>query len=293
MGLRTQTENLDSAVAVQSACTAIGGTHFVAVCKAVEACYHHLVSDLPSTHNLQVGTKNQQHFNSVMLKPTFCLLLISLISQTFANFTTIHDEGYCAIYSKGGKKSFFGSDLPAPQNIPSQLFSLEEKSLLLEICGDSWSEVDYGCCDMSQLETLKDNLKKADPLISSCPACHYNFKQLFCQFTCSPNQSTFLNVTQIGKSTSGNEIVTELDYFVSGKNETFAPVFYDSCKNVKFGATNGYAMDFIGGGAKNYSQFLKFLGDEKPMLGGSPFQINFKYEPTNVLVLIVQVHVQN
>lgn len=32
-------------------------------------------------------------------------------------------------------------------------------------------------------------------------------------------------------------------------------------------------MDFIGGGAKNFTQFLKFLGDKK--LLGSPFQINF------------------
>jgi len=32
-------------------------------------------------------------------------------------------------------------------------------------------------------------------------------------------------------------------------------------------------MDLIGGGAKNYSAFLKFMGDEKPL--GSPFQINY------------------
>ena len=32
-------------------------------------------------------------------------------------------------------------------------------------------------------------------------------------------------------------------------------------------------MDFIGGGAKNYTTFLKFLGDKKFL--GSPFQINF------------------
>jgi len=35
-------------------------------------------------------------------------------------------------------------------------------------------------------------------------------------------------------------------------------------------------MDFIGGGAKDYHAFLKFLGDEK--LLGSPFQINFPVE---------------
>lgn len=39
-------------------------------------------------------------------------------------------------------------------------------------------------------------------------------------------------------------------------------------------------MDLIGGGAKNYKEFLKFLGDEKPLLGGSPFQINFPWEDT-------------
>ena len=58
----------------------------------------------------------------------------------------------------------------------------------------------------------------------------------------------------------------------------FAAGFYDSCKEVKFSATNGRAMDLIGGGAKNYTQFLKFLGDEKPLLGGSPFQMNFPWD---------------
>jgi Niemann-Pick C1 protein len=36
-------------------------------------------------------------------------------------------------------------------------------------------------------------------------------------------------------------------------------------------------MDLIGGGAKTYSEFLKFLGDEKDM--GSPFQINYPSTP--------------
>lgn len=64
--------------------------------------------------------------------------------------------------------------------------------------------------------------------------------------------------------------MTELDNLWS---DDYGKGFYDSCKDVKFGATGGKAMDFIGGGAKNYTSFLKFLGDEK--LLGSPFQINF------------------
>ena len=62
--------------------------------------------------------------------------------------------------------------------------------------------------------------------------------------------------------------MTELDNLWS---DEYGKGFYDSCKDVKF--TGGKVMTFIGGGAKNYTSFLKFLGDVKPL--GSPFQINF------------------
>jgi Niemann-Pick C1 protein len=117
---------------------------------------------------------------------------------------------------------------------------------------------------------LSENLKKANPLISSCPACKENFYNLFCTFTCSPDQSLFINVTQIEKS-GDTARVTELDQLVS---DEYGSGFYDSCKDVKFGPTNDNAMSLIGGGAKNYPDFLAFLGKKSPLLG-SPFQINF------------------
>lgn len=92
---------------------------------------------------------------------------------------------------------------------------------------------------------------------------------MFCTFTCSPDQSLFVNVTAT-KPKGGNLMVTELDHLVS---DEYGSRFYDSCKDVKVGATNGNAMDLIGGGAKNYTRFLKFLGDKKFL--GSPFQMNF------------------
>lgn len=97
---------------------------------------------------------------------------------------------------------------------------------------------------------------------------------MFCSFTCSPDQSKFINVTQTEPSDSGKERVTELDNLWS---EEYQSGFYDSCKNVKNGASGGKAIDFIGGGAKDYHQFLKFLGDKKFL--GSPFQINYRTEP--------------
>lgn len=98
---------------------------------------------------------------------------------------------------------------------------------------------------------------------------------MFCTFTCSPDQSLFVNITETEKASSGKYLVTEIENVWS---EEYQSGFYDSCKNVKNGASGGKAIDFIGGGAKNYTQFLKFLGDKK--LLGSPFQINFKTEPS-------------
>jgi Niemann-Pick C1 protein len=84
----------------------------------------------------------------------------------------------------------------------------------------------------------------------------------------------FINVTKTLEK-GGKEMVAELDQLISNE---YGTGFFDSCKEVKFGSTNSNAMDFIGGGAKNYTAFLKFLGDEK--LLGSPFQINFP-RPSN------------
>jgi Niemann-Pick C1 protein len=145
----------------------------------------------------------------------------------------------------------------------------ETRALLTSTCGADYFEGPV-CCTQDQLEALRDNLNQAEGLISSCPACRNNFRAFFCSFTCSPNQATFLNVTDTQISSTGESAVKSVDFFVS---EQFGTGFFDSCKNVQVGATNGYAMDLIGGGAKDYAAFLKFMGDEKPI--GSPFQINY------------------
>lgn len=96
---------------------------------------------------------------------------------------------------------------------------------------------------------------------------------MFCTFTCSPDQSLFINVTNSVEK-GGKHLITELDQLIS---QDYGTGFYDSCKEVKFGGANSKAMDLIGGGAKNYTEMLKFLGDKKPFVG-SPFQINFPTE---------------
>lgn len=186
------------------------------------------------------------------------LLALFVACNVFAE--PLRQAGTCAMYDNCGKKSFFGAPLPCPARTPAQKPSKQARKLLQKICGAEFP-AEAVCCSLDQLENLENNLKRVDPLVSSCPACRKNFYDFFCGFTCSPDQSLFVNVTDTGVSKDTNkEIVTELTQYV---DPVFAEQFFDSCKEVKFSATNGYAMDLIGGGAKNYSQFLKFLGDEK------------------------------
>ncbi|KAG1753799.1 patched family-domain-containing protein [Suillus paluster] len=176
----------------------------------------------------------------------------------------------CAMRGSCGTKGWFGQQLPCPYDGPPvEPQDSKARDLLVSVCGAQFVEGPT-CCTSGQVETLRDSLAQAELLISSCPACRNNFRSFFCSFTCSPHQGTFLNITETQKSSSGETAVKTVDFFVG---EQFASGFFDSCKNVQVGATNGYAMDLIGGGAKTYSEFLKFLGDVKDL--GSPFQINY------------------
>jgi Niemann-Pick C1 protein len=196
-------------------------------------------------------------------------MVIVTAANNDGNWTLKHEEGRCAMKGHCGKQSFFGGELPCPDNSLAETPSKAVRQKLVGICGPKWNNTDI-CCDSDQLDALSTNLKRAESIISACPACKVNFFNLFCTFSCSPDQSLFVNITETATSSSKKLIVTELDNIWSDR---YGSGFYDSCKDVKFGATGGKAMDFIGGGAKNYTTFLKFLGDKKFL--GSPFQINF------------------
>lgn len=141
--------------------------------------------------------------------------------------------------------------------------------MLVDVCGVAFADGPV-CCTSEQVKALRDNFNQVEGLISPCPACRNNFRSFFCTFTCSPDQSTFVNITSTQQTGTSQTAVKSLDFFVG---EEYGKGFFDSCKNVQVGNMNGYAMDLIGGGAKNYSSFLQYMGDEKQI--GSPFQIDF------------------
>jgi Niemann-Pick C1 protein len=197
------------------------------------------------------------------------LLLTTLSSPVAAtSYTPKHEPGRCAIRGHCGSKSFFGAQLPCVDNGLAHEPDDKLREDLVSLCGPKWKEGPV-CCNAEQVDALRSNLKTANQIISTCPACKDNFYNLFCTFTCSPDQSLFINVTKTMEK-NGKTLVTELDQLIS---KEYGTGFYDSCKDVKFGPTNSRAMDLIGGGAQNYTELLAFLGKER--FGGSPFQINY------------------
>ncbi|KAJ7638597.1 patched family-domain-containing protein [Roridomyces roridus] len=178
-------------------------------------------------------------------------------------------SGHCAMLGSCGPSAI--KDLPCPYDGPAvEPEDAEARALLVDVCGPEYAQGPV-CCTSDQVEALRENFEPVEALLSSCPACRNNFRSFFCTFTCSPDQATFLNVTRTQTTQTGETAVKSLDFHVG---QPFAEGFFDSCKNVQFDSANSYAMEFIGGGAKNYSAFLKYMGDEKPLLG-SPFQMDF------------------
>ncbi|KAJ3911368.1 hypothetical protein F5877DRAFT_73238, partial [Lentinula edodes] len=162
--------------------------------------------------------------------------------------------------------------LPCPYDGPPKEPSTSTRNVLREVCGPEFSS--------GPLTTLEDNFRIVDKIVSACPACKNNFHDFFCKFTCSPNQGSFLNVTSTQTTNNDQIAVKSVDFYFGPQ---FVQGFFESCKDVKFDASSGYAMDFIGGGAKNYHDFFKFLEEEKDM--GSPFQINFPSTSTPGFIL--------
>uniref|UniRef100_A0A1D1YJ54 Niemann-Pick C1 protein n=1 Tax=Anthurium amnicola TaxID=1678845 RepID=A0A1D1YJ54_9ARAE len=190
-------------------------------------------------------------------------------SRSNATLQKRYEEGYCSMYDICGKRSD-GKVLNCPNSTPSvkpdELLSSKIQSLCPTITGNV-------CCTADQFDTLRGQVQQAIPFVVGCPACLRNFLNIFCELSCSPNQSLFINVTSISK-VNNSLTVDGIDFYISA---TFTKELYNSCKDVKFGTMNTRAMEFIGAGAQNYKEWLAFIGRQADVgEPGSPYAINFR-----------------
>ena len=59
------------------------------------------------------------------------------------------------------------------------------------------SDNDKVCCSSNQLRILENNLGLAEAVIGSCSSCFLNFRTLWCQMACAPNQDEFMRPNTI------------------------------------------------------------------------------------------------
>ncbi|KAI4297881.1 hypothetical protein L6164_037740 [Bauhinia variegata] len=223
------------------------------------------------------------------MRSSLCIVVVAFLSQVVLLYSSLlstvtsqshtlsmsdevfrgkHSEEYCAMYDICGK-STDGKVLNCPYGSPSvkpdELLSAKIQSLCPTITGNV-------CCTESQFDTLRAQVQQAIPFLVGCPACLRNFLNLFCELSCSPNQSLFINVTSVSE-VNGNMTVDGIDYYIT---ETFGEGLYNSCKEVKFGTMNTKAIDFVGAGASNFKEWFAFIGQKVPPgFPGSPYSINF------------------
>ncbi|KAG5457355.1 MAG: hypothetical protein BJ554DRAFT_2655, partial [Olpidium bornovanus] len=141
-----------------------------------------------------------------------------------------HQKNHCAMYGQCGKlsSSFLARSLPCPTSQRATQPLGSHRDLVVEVCGQDFAETDV-CCDEEQLNSLRESVRVAYVLTAACSACWNNFLRFFCEFTCSPDQSTFLNVTSTAVARdTGKLVVNSVDHLVS---PTFGAGFFDSCND--------------------------------------------------------------
>ncbi len=109
------------------------------------------------------------------LQPRWLRLILGLFILAILNpvvlasggeWTIKHEQGRCAIRGHCGKKSFFGGQLPCPDNDVAQQPEDKTRTKLVAICGEKWSTGPL-CCDNDQVSNQDSQDKSYIPLTRS------------------------------------------------------------------------------------------------------------------------------
>ncbi|KAF4517183.1 hypothetical protein B566_EDAN005615 [Ephemera danica] len=194
-------------------------------------------------------------------------------SSTLSNATPKSDPGHCIWYGQCGQ-SEAGLPLNCPFTGPAKPVVAKAETLLKQWCPHLIKEGQQTvtCCDLKQLQSLDANINLAANFLKRCPSCMRNLVRHFCDMTCSPEHSNFINVTSIKNFTKG---ITGIQLYVT---KSYIESTYDSCKQVSVPSAGQLAMDLMCGdwGASRCSaeKWFQYLGDAagNPYV---PFQIAY------------------
>ncbi|KAK2584243.1 hypothetical protein KPH14_006655 [Odynerus spinipes] len=219
------------------------------------------------------GPSIGRHSSSMSLGSTF-FVVISL--SWFACVVNSADNDHCIWYGQCYKESPLRIK-NCPYTGPAKPLDEEGQKLLAEQCPHlmpgTGKEI-VTCCDTKQLQTLASNVKLAANFLKRCPSCLDNLAKHFCEFTCSPRQSNFINVTEIIDS-AGTKYIDAMEVYITNK---YLDGTFKSCSKVSVPSTGQLALDMMCGqwGASRCTpqKWFHYMGDaEKNMY--VPFQITY------------------
>ncbi|XP_029309885.1 NPC intracellular cholesterol transporter 1 [Cottoperca gobio] len=202
----------------------------------------------------------------VLLGKSISSILFFIILLSEGHFRWVEAQ-HCVWYGECGESvKVPGKKYNCNYTGPAVPLHSEGYDLLTELCPG----YDYGdrslCCDVNQLRTLKGSLELPLQFLSRCPACFVNLMNLFCELTCSPHQSQFMNATKFNTTN-----VVEVQYYIG---QTFANAMYNACKDVEAPSTNVKAISLVCGNdakhcnATNWIQYMFNINN-----GQTPFPI--------------------
>nr|XP_031835658.1 NPC intracellular cholesterol transporter 1 isoform X4 [Nomia melanderi] len=175
------------------------------------------------------------------------------------------DNGHCIWYGEC-HTDFMGHKQNCPYEGPAKPLDFDGQKLLSKNCPHLVKDTGNGintCCDTNQLRTMDTNINYAANIISRCPSCLDNLVKHFCEFTCSPQQSTFINVTEI-QTENDVSYINSIDLYITNK---YLQGTFDSCSKVSVPSTGQLALDLMCGewGASRCTplKWFHFMGDAK------------------------------
>ncbi|KAJ8379241.1 hypothetical protein SKAU_G00000190 [Synaphobranchus kaupii] len=221
------------------------------------------------------------------MKSTFTVVFLSLVA-CWAVSEAQPEPGFCKFYEECGpnpsvNNSLIASIIPCVDNNKARRLQGRHYLSLRRVCPmlDKGIGKTYACCSLNQLQSLENSLALSKAVLLRCPSCAKNFAHLHCINTCSPDQSQSVNITHTINVTFENqtkEAVVAYEAYVSTK---FAEGAFNSCRNVRFPATGGFAIGTMCGryGYKlcTPQRWYDFQGDTSN--GLAPLDIDFRLIP--------------
>ncbi|XP_011312256.1 Niemann-Pick C1 protein isoform X2 [Fopius arisanus] len=203
------------------------------------------------------------------IKASLLLILFSI-----AAVTVIKGDGHCIWYGTCFKDEL-GHVKYCPYNGTAKPLDTRGQGFLAKHCPHMMKAPGQAintCCDSEQLEILDNNILLAANLLARCPSCLGNLVKHFCEFTCSPRQNEFMNITQFGPN---NTYIDGINMYITNR---YLQGTYKSCNKVSVPSTGQLAFDLMCGdwGSSHCTpeRWFKFMGDATDNIY-VPFQIDY------------------